>query len=186
MRKIVRLSIIPALAVFAACSQEAPRMDDALRTDLTLAAQAQPVMPGYVSPQELGGAYGQPMPYGQQPIGYNQYGQPIYAPVGVQPMPVYAPPPQPVVYQQAPAPQVVYRTSAPAPRASGTRSSGTVAQAPARSGDRLKEGAIIGATAGAVIGATTQRNTLKGAIVGAAAGGLLGAVVGKQVPKSWP
>jgi len=185
MRKIAQFRTIPALALVAACGgNEPPRVDDALRADLSLAAQVQPPMQGYVSPQELGGAYGAPMPYGQQPIGYNQYGQPVYGPPAAYPQqPVYAP--QPVVYQQAPAPQVVYRTaSAP----SSGRSSGTVARAPApaRSGDRLKEGAIIGATAGAVIGATTQRNTVKGAIVGAAAGGLLGAVVGKQVPKSWP
>ncbi len=182
MKIISRLTLVPALALMAACGgDDQPRMDDALRADLNLAAQVQPPMQGYVSPQELGGMYGAPMPQPQQLLGYNQYGQPVYGtPVGYQQPQVYAPQP---VYQQpapAPAPRVVYRT------AGSGGSSGSVASAPGRSGDRLKEGAIIGATAGAVIGATTQRNTLKGAIVGAAAGGVLGAVVGKQVPKSWP
>lgn len=182
MRKFTQVSMIPALVILAACGGDTARIDDALRTDLSLAAQAQPQTQGYFLPQE-GGAYGVPMPNTQQLLGYNQFGQPVYGtPVGYQQQHVQAP--QPVVYQQAPAPapapRVVYRTA-------GSGSSvGASAPAPARSGDRLKEGAIIGATAGAVVGATTQRNTLKGAIVGAAAGGVLGAVVGKQVPKSWP
>lgn len=178
MRTIRTLSLIPVVAFLAACGgNEAPAIDDALRADLTLASQVQPPMQPYMSPQEMG-MYGAPVPMPQQLLGYNQYGQPVYGtPAGYQQQPA----PQQVVYQPAPAPapapRVVYRT------ASSGGSSGSVGSAPAQSGDRLKEGAIIGAAAGAVIGATTQRNTLKGAIVGAAAGGVLGAVVGKQVPR---
>lgn len=181
MRTISKFFLIPAVALVAACGgNEPPPIDDALRSDLSLAAQVQPQMQAYMSPQEMG-MYGAPVPMPQQLLGYNQYGQPVYGtPAGYQQPQQRAP--QQVVYQQAPAPapRVVYRT------AGSGGSSGSVATAPARSGDRLKEGAIIGAAAGAVVGATTQRNTLKGAIVGAAAGGVLGAVVGKQVPRSWP
>lgn len=44
--------------------------------------------------------------------------------------------------------------------------------------------AAIGAGAGAVIGAVTSRNKVKGAIIGGAAGAILGGVIGNNVDKT--
>ena len=44
-----------------------------------------------------------------------------------------------------------------------------------------KRDAAIGAAAGAVIGATTSRDKVKGAVIGAAAGGILGGIIGNNV-----
>lgn len=165
------LSPLLAIATLAACQRaESPRLDDALRSDLSLAAQVQPYQPQlYVSPEEQG--YG----YGAQP-GY--YPQPRYAP-----QPYYQPQPQRVVYRQAPAPPVIRRAPAPV-REAGTA---PVYGSGGGYGDddgvikNTKRDAIIGAAAGAAIGVASTRNTLKGAIIGAAAGGLLGAVVGEKI-----
>ena len=68
--------LVASFATLTACGKdEAPRLDDALRNDLSLATMATPYQPQqYVSPQEMGYAYGQ---------------QPGYYPPG------YAPQPQP-------------------------------------------------------------------------------------------
>jgi len=80
------------LTLLAACSnqpQAAPRTDDALRSDLALAAQAQQTPPQqYVSPQELAARQ---QPYGAVPNGYAPNG---YAPNGSA---VAKPPPSPCV-----------------------------------------------------------------------------------------
>jgi len=47
-----------------------------------------------------------------------------------------------------------------------------------------KRDAAIGAGAGAVIGAVTSRNKVKGAIIGGAAGAILGGVIGNNVDKT--
>jgi hypothetical protein len=47
-----------------------------------------------------------------------------------------------------------------------------------------KRDAAIGAGAGAVIGAVTSRDKLKGAIIGGAAGAILGGVIGNNVDKT--
>lgn len=166
--KIARVMFpLVALATLAACSKDdAPRMDEALRNDLSLAAQMQPYQPQmYVSPEEQGYAYG--------------YSQPRAAPQGYYGQPYYQPRAQPVVYRQAPAPRVISRAPASEPVYSGSSGGGN-------GGDEgvvknTKRDAIIGAAAGAAIGVASTRNTLKGAIIGAAAGGLLGAVVGEKI-----
>lgn len=155
MRQVMKWLIAPAVVLSAACGgkNEQANMDDALRSDLALAASVQPYQQQqYVSPMEQGYA----MPVQRVPANGGYYGQGVYQP-------------QPVA-QRAPAP--VRRTSTTA------RSTGTVRREPVR---HTKRDAMIGATAGAVIGATSSRDKLKGAVIGAAAGGLLGAVVGHTV-----
>lgn len=174
--KIRYLAAVAAIASIAACSgQQAPQVDDALRNDLSLAAQVR-AMPGqqFVGPAELG-AY----PQGYYAPGYGTpYGyQPQYMP----PQPYYQPAP---VYQPAAAP-------APAPRrttstAARSSSSGTYS-APAPRGERVikntKRDAAIGAVAGAAIGVATasKQDRLKGGLLGAVIGGTAGAIIGNNV-----
>lgn len=170
--KIARvMSSLVALATLAACSKdEPPRLDEALRNDLSLASQMQPYQPQmYVSPEEQGYAYG-----------YNQ--PPGYAPQGYNAQPYYQPRPQQVVYRQAPQPRVIRRAPAAEPASAPVYSDGGgVYGGEERVIKNTKRDAIIGAAAGAAIGVASTRNTLKGAIIGAAAGGLLGAVVGEKI-----
>lgn len=165
MRKTALWLAAPAMLVLAACGgndDDNARLDDALRNDLSLAAQAQP-FPNqqFVSPYEMGyGPQGYPM-QGQYPTPYPQQGG--YYPQAQQP--VYYP--QPVV-QRAPQP-VVQRAPA---------------RAPARTAEPIrntKRDAVIGAAGGAILGAATSRDKLKGAVIGAAAGGILGAIVGHTI-----
>ena len=155
MPNSVKLLVVPALVLAAACGRNDKQLDEALRNDLSLASTMQPYQPQqFVSPMEQGYAggyaYGQ---YAQQPNGY------------------YPSAPRPVA-------QRIYR--APAPRSSGTYSTGT-----AGTGTRVvkntKRDAIIGGVAGAAIGAVTSRDKLKGAVIGGVAGSVLGAVIGNNV-----
>ena len=151
------LVLVPAMALAACGRNESKPMDDALRSDLSLAAQVSPQGQQYVSPTELGA---------QQP-GVNGYAN------GYGPQPYVAPRPA--------ATRTVYRT-----RRASSRSSGTVYSAPAPRTTiekHTKRDAIIGAVAGAGIGAVTSRNKVKGAVIGGIAGGILGAVVGNNVDK---
>lgn len=158
MSNFVKMLVVPALVLAAACGRNDKQMDEALRNDLSLAGSMQPYQPQqFVSPMEQG--------YGYAP-GYGQY-----APQ--QPNGYYYPSaPQPVAQRR------IYR--APAPASSGTYSTGT-----ARTGTRVvkntKRDAIIGGVAGAAIGAVTSRDKLKGAVIGGVAGSVLGAVVGNNV-----
>jgi hypothetical protein len=156
MRNSVKMLVVPALVLAAACGRDNKAMDEALRNDLSLASSMQPYQPQqFVSPMEMGYngyGYGQ---YAQQPNGY-----------------YYPQAPQPVAQQR------IYR--APARASSGTYSTGT-----ARTGTRVvkntKRDAIIGGVAGAAIGAVTSRDKLKGAVLGGVAGSVLGAVIGNNV-----
>ena len=155
MQKYVRLLVVPALVLAAACGRDDKPMDDGLRNDLSLASSMQPYQPQqFVSPMEMG--YGAGYGYAQ-PQGY-------YYPGAAQP-----------VAQQQPR---IYR--APARASSGTSSTGT-----ARTGTQVvkntKRDAIIGGVAGAAIGAVTSRDKLKGAVIGGVAGSVLGAVIGNNV-----
>lgn len=158
MRNYLKLLLVPAIVLAAACSKtDDTKLDDALSKDLALASQVQPYQQQFMSPTEQ--AYGQPY-YGQP----QQY-QAVQRVGGYyQPQPVY----------QAPAP--VRRTST----SSGARTSGTTqpARQPVRHTGR---DAAIGAGAGAVIGVVTSRDKVKGGVVGAAAGAVLGAIVGHTV-----
>ena len=72
MRNSVKMLVVPALVLAAACGRDDKPIDEALRNDLSLASSMQPYQPQqFVSPMELGyGGYG----YGQyaqpQPNGY--------------------------------------------------------------------------------------------------------------------
>ena len=177
------LIMAPTLALAAACGREQPRVDDALRNDLTLATQAQQYRQQYVSPAELG--YGQPGGYVQTPYGL----QPVQA--GYAPQGYYAPAPAPAPVRE----RVVYRTrTASAARSSGGgsgtySSAGTYdAGAAERRRQRAKgrtNGAIIGSVAGAAIGVATsgKSDRLKGGLIGAVAGAGLGAVIGNNQGK---
>lgn len=175
------LIMAPALALATACGREQPRVDDALRNDLSLATQAQQYRPQqYVSPAELG--YGQPQQYVQTPYGL----QPVQA--GYAPAGYYAPAPAPAPVRE----RVVYRTrTASTARSSGGgggtySSAGTYdAGAAERKRQRAKgrtNGAIIGSVAGAAIGVATsgKSDRLKGGLIGAVAGGALGTVIGNN------
>ena len=158
MQKFVKMLVVPALVLGAACGGDDKPMDDGLRNDLSLASSMQGYQPQqFVSPMEqgYGMGYGYPQ-YAQQPQGY------------------YYPAPQPVAQQQP----RIYR--APARASSGTYSTGT-----ASTGTRVikntKRDAIIGGVAGAAIGAVTSRDKLKGAVIGGVAGSVLGAVICNNV-----
>jgi hypothetical protein len=157
MTRYVKLLVVPALVLAAACGRDEKPMDDALKNDLSLASSMQPYQPQqFVSPMEQGYAgygYGQ---VAQQPNGY-----------------YYPSAPQPVAQRR------IYR--APATRSSGTYSTGTATNT--RVVKNTKRDAIIGGVAGAAIGAVTSRDKLKGAVIGGVAGSVLGAVIGNNVDK---
>jgi hypothetical protein len=176
-----------ALALAAACGRsDEPRLDEGLRSDLSLATQAQQYRgQQFVSPQELGG---QPQPYGQPgqyPNGYAP-AQAGYAPYG----PYMAPAPQPQVVER-----VVYRDRPAARRSSGRSSgssrgtyssAGTVYSEPrTRIKKNTKRDAAIGAAAGAAIGVATsaRKDRLKGGLIGAVVGATAGAIIGNNVDK---
>ena len=155
MRNYVKLLAVPALVLAAACGgNDEPRVDDALKSDLALAATAQPYpQQQFVSPMEMGymGQQGY-MPMQPQQYYGGAYGQPVY--------------------QQAPQPvRTVYRSAPTTVR----RSSGTVLKR------NTKRDAVIGAVGGAVIGAATSRDRVKGGVIGAAAGAVLGGIIGHTV-----
>ena len=155
MRNSVRMLVVPALVLAAACGRDEKPLDQALQNDLSLASSMQGQPQQFVSPMEMGyGGYG--------------YGQPGYA--QQQPYGYYPQAPQPVA-------QRIYR--APAQRASsGTAGTGTTGT---RVIKNTKRDAIIGGVAGAAIGAVTSRDKLKGAVIGGVAGSVLGAVIGNNV-----
>ena len=160
MRVTRMLILVPAAILAAACGRDdsSKRVDDALSSDLSLAAQARP----YTALDSISAAERAAIAAGIAPVGY-MGGQPVYA---------------------APPRQTVY--SAPARRTTARRSSGggTVYSAPARKQTIIKHtkrDAAIGAAAGAVIGATTSRDKVKGAVIGGLAGAVLGGVIGNNV-----
>ncbi|HTE45541.1 MAG TPA: YMGG-like glycine zipper-containing protein [Gemmatimonadaceae bacterium] len=152
------MTLLPMAVLSLACGRNnSPAVDDALKSDLALAAQMQPYnAQQVVSPTEAGLA-------AQQRAAQNY---------------------QPVARRPAAAP--VRRTST-ARRSSGSSSgssSGGYYPAPAPERPIEKHtgrDAAIGAAAGAVIGAVSARDKVKGGLIGAAAGGILGAVLGNNV-----
>ena len=159
MRFSRTLILVPAAILAAACGRDDSnkRVDDALNSDLSLAAQARP----YTALDSISAAERAAIAQGIAPVGY-MGGQPVYA----------APPRQ--------------TYSAPARRTTARRSSsgGGTYSAPARRQTivkHTKRDAAIGAAAGAVIGATTSRDKVKGAVIGGLAGAVLGGVIGNNV-----
>ena len=64
MARYVKMLVVPALVLAAACSRDEKPIDDALKNDLSLASSMQPYQPQqFVSPMEQGYA------------GYGQYAQ---------------------------------------------------------------------------------------------------------------
>jgi hypothetical protein len=154
--KRMNVLLLASLAVFAAACGRNSHGDDALKNDLALAAQAQPLTQ-FVSPTEQG--LGQP---------YNPYAPQQYQAVARQPV----------------AASPVRRVSTT--RSSGTRSSrssgGYIYREPqTQTVKHTNRDAAIGAAAGAVIGAVSSRDKVKGGLIGGAAGAILGAVLGNNV-----
>jgi uncharacterized protein YcfJ len=161
MKNLKMLVLVPAAILAVACKgSDNKKVDDALNSDLTLAAQARP----YTAMDSISAAE---RAYAAQGI----------APVG------YAPSAAPIVSQPTRT-RVVYRDR-PVYRSSGS-SRGTYSSAPARTTvvKHTKRDAAIGGAAGAVIGAVTSHDKLKGAVVGGVAGAILGGVLGNNVDKS--
>ena len=166
MKNILKLALIPAAMLAAACGRDDAKIDDALKNDLALASQAQPFnAQQFTSPTEMGYAYN---PYTGQ-----------FQPV----------PQQPGMYPQTQAPVVQRVSTRPATvRRTGGTSSGTrvIYRDPPEPKRNTKRDAAIGAVAGAVIGATTSRDKVKGGIIGAVAGGVLGGIIGHTVDVQRP
>jgi len=169
MRFTRSLIIVPAAILAVACGRDDSnkRVDDALNSDLSLAAQARP----YTALDSISAAERAAQMQGIAPVGYLN-GQPVYS-----------------------TPQTTARTTTPVRRTSTVRrssssSSGSrvVYSTPAPRREVIvkhtKRDAAIGAAAGAVLGAVTSRDKVKGAVIGGVAGGILGGVIGNNVDKS--
>src|SRR5215210_1529928 len=158
MRFTRSLLIVPAAILAVACGRDDSnkRVDDALNSDLSLAAQARP----FTALDSISAAERAAQAQGLAPVGYIG-GQPVYS-----------------------TPRTTVRSTTPVRRTSTTRRSssggGTVYSAPARRAVIVKHtrrDAAIGAAAGAVLGAVTSRDKVKGAVIGGVAGGILGGVI---------
>jgi hypothetical protein len=149
------LVLVPAAILAAACGRDDSnkRVDDALNSDLSLAAQARP----YTALDSISAAERAAIAQGIAPVGY----------VGGQP--VYTTP------RSAPARRTSTRRSS---GGGGVYSAPARRQTIVK---HTKRDAAIGAAAGAVIGATTSRDKLKGAVIGGLAGAVLGGVIGNNV-----
>jgi YmgG-like glycine-zipper protein len=154
------LLFVPAAILAVACGRDDSnkRVDDALNSDLSLAAQARP----YTALDSISAAERAAQAQGLAPVGYIG-GQPVYS-----------------------APQrtttAVRRTTT-----RRSSSGGGVYSAPARRTvivKHTKRDAAIGAAAGAVLGAVTSRDKVKGAVIGGVAGAVLGGVIGNNVDKT--
>lgn len=151
--------LVPVVLLVAACGRNSAKTDDALKNDLALASQAQPLNPN-ISPTEAGLAT------------QNQLASTAKTTAARQPV-------------SAPARRTsTARRSSGASRSSGS-SGGYYPATPRTTVEKhTQRDAAIGAVAGAVIGATTSRNKVKGGVIGAAVGGILGGVIGNNVDKS--
>jgi len=155
------LFLVPAAILAVACGRDdsSKRVDDALNSDLSLAAQARP----YTALDSISAAERAAQAQGIAPVGYVG-GQPVYS-----------------------TPRTAVRSTAPVRRTSSTRSSGVYYPAPAPRQTvvkHTKRDAAIGGVTGAVIGAVTSRDKLKGAVIGGVAGAVLGGVIGNNVDKT--
>jgi uncharacterized protein YcfJ len=155
------LLFVPAAILAVACGRDDSnkRVDDALNSDLSLAAQARP----YTALDSISAAERAAQAQGLAPVGY----------IGGQP-----------VYSTPRTTTPVRRTTTTRRSSSG---GGTVYSAPARRTvivKHTKRDAAIGAAAGAVLGAVTSRDKVKGAVIGGVAGAVLGGVIGNNVDKT--
>ena len=155
MRNFKMLALIPAAILAVACgSSDNKKVDDALNSDLTLAAQARP----FTAMDSISAAERAYAAQGLAPVGY----APVAAPVKTR-----------VVYRDRP----VYRSSSSRGTYSAPARRTTIVKHTGRD-------AASGAGAGAVIGAVTSRDKVKGAVIGGVAGAILGGVIGNNVDKT--
>ena len=152
-----KLIILPAAFLAFACGGNDKKVDDALNSDLSTAAQATPYTPlDSITAAERAGTV------------------PANALTSTAPRTVTRAP-------------VRRTTTTRRSSSGGTYSSQPVYSAPAPQPTvvkHTKRDAAIGAGAGAVIGAVTSKNKVKGAIIGGAAGAILGGVIGNNVDKT--
>lgn len=153
------LFLVPAAILAVACGRNDSdkRVDDALNSDLSLAAQARP----YTALDSISAAERAAQAQGLAPVGYIG-GQPVYS---------------------APRTTTPVRRTTTTRRSS----SGSGVSYPARQQvivKHTKRDAVIGGAAGAVLGAVTSRDKVKGAVIGGVAGAILGGVIGNNVDKS--
>lgn len=155
MRNFKMLALVPAAILAVACGpSDNKKVDDALNSDLTLAAQARP----FTAMDSISAAERAYAAQGLAPVGY---------------APAAAPTKTRVVYRDRP----VYRSSSSSGTYSAPARRTTVVKHTGRD-------AAIGGAAGAVIGAVTSRDKLKGAVIGGVAGAVLGGVLGNNVDKT--
>jgi YMGG-like Gly-zipper len=154
-----KILILPAALVAFACGGNDKKVDDALNSDLSTAAQAQPYTPlDSITAAERAGVATTPASNSLRS-------------------------------STTTAPRTTVRRATTTRRSSssgGTYSSAPVYSAPAPAPvvvKHTKRDAAIGAGAGAVIGAVAG-HSVKGAIIGGAAGAILGGVIGNNVDKS--
>ncbi len=155
------LIAVPAIFLAAACKGNDAKVDDALNSDLSLAAQSQAAPLDSISGVERG---------------YTN---------GAAPAPVVR---TQTRTTSAPVRRTTSTRRSTASSRSGSSSGSSAGTyyppAPAtRVEKNTKRDAAIGGVAGAVIGAATSRNKVKGAVIGGAAGAILGAVIGNNVDK---
>ena len=155
-----KILILPAALFAFACGGSDKKVDAALNSDLSTAAQAQPYTPlDSITAAERAGVATTPASNSLRST-------------------------------TTTAPRTTARRATTTRRSSssgGTYSSAPVYRAPAPAPvvvKHTKRDAAIGAGAGAVIGAVTSRNKVKGAIIGGAAGAILGGVIGNNVDKT--
>ena len=157
-----KLLILPAAFLAFACSNGDKKVDDALNSDLSTAAQATPYQPlDSVTAAERAAATA---PASNLTSTRTTTAAPVRR-------------------------TTTTRRSTSRSSSGGTYSSSQpVYSAPAPRQPTIvkhtKRDAAIGAGAGAVIGAVTSRNKVKGAIIGGAAGAILGGVIGNNVDKT--
>jgi len=155
MKNFKMLALVPAAILAVACGpSDNKKVDDALNSDLTLAAQARP----FTAMDSISAAERAYAAQGLVPVGY---------------APAAAPTTTRVVYRDRP----VYRSSSSSGTYSAPARRTTVVKHTGRD-------AAIGGAAGAVIGAVTSRDKLKGAVIGGVAGAVLGGVLGNNVDKT--
>jgi YMGG-like Gly-zipper len=158
-----KLLILPAAFLAFACGGNDKKVDEALNSDLSTAAQAGPYTPlDSITAAERAG-------------------------VATTTAPATA------LRSTATAPRTTVRRTSTARRSTSSGSSGgSYSSAPVYSAPapqptvvkHTKRDAAIGAGAGAVIGAVTSKNKVKGAIIGGAAGAILGGIIGNNVDKT--
>lgn len=152
-----KILILPAALFAFACGGD-KKVDDALNSDLSTAAQATPYTPlDSITAAERARAG---TPAGATALRSTS---------------------------AAPRTTTVRRTTTTRSSGTRSTASAPVYSAPAPAPvvvKHTKRDAAIGAGAGAVIGAVTSRNKVKGAIIGGAAGAILGGVIGNNVDKT--